>query len=99
MKMNHGIGVRTSTINGQVKRQFLCGLRRSSDVAGQITAGNGAIVGLMLESFLVAGRQALEAGKELTYGQSITDACIDWDTTVGVLERLAEAVRARRAAG
>jgi 3-deoxy-7-phosphoheptulonate synthase len=49
----------------------------------------------MLESFLVAGRQETGSGA-LAYGQSITDACMDWDTTAGVLERLAEAVRARR---
>jgi 3-deoxy-7-phosphoheptulonate synthase len=50
----------------------------------------------MLESFLVAGAQKLEADKPLVYGQSITDACMDWDTTVGVLDTLAAAVRARR---
>jgi 3-deoxy-7-phosphoheptulonate synthase len=71
----------------------------AADVGDQIAQGNEAIVGVMLESFLVAGRQELDVGKGLTYGQSITDACIDWDTTVGVLERLAEAVRARRQTG
>ncbi len=50
----------------------------------------------MLESNLVAGRQDLVPGKPLTYGQSITDGCIGWDTTVDVLEKLAEAVAARR---
>jgi 3-deoxy-7-phosphoheptulonate synthase len=50
----------------------------------------------MLESFLVAGRQELGSAEGLTYGQSITDGCIDWDTTVEVLDRLAGAVRARR---
>jgi 3-deoxy-7-phosphoheptulonate synthase len=70
-----------------------------ADLAEQIAQGNRAIVGVMLESFLVAGRQDLEAGKPLTYGQSITDACMDWETTVGVLERLAAAVRERRDAG
>jgi 3-deoxy-7-phosphoheptulonate synthase len=69
-----------------------------ADLAEQIGAGNGAIVGTMLESFLVAGRQDLGSG-ELTYGQSITDACMDWDTTLGVLDQLAAAVRARREAG
>ena len=58
----------------------------------------GAIVGLMLESFLVAGNQKVTNGREgLTYGQSITDKCIDWATTVDVLDGLAAAVRARRA--
>jgi 3-deoxy-7-phosphoheptulonate synthase len=69
------------------------------DVAGQVAAGNGAIVGLMLESFLVAGKQSLDAGTELVYGQSITDACIDWETTVLMLDRLAAAVQKRRRAG
>ena len=65
-------------------------------VAGQIAAGNRAIVGVMLESFLVAGRQDLGAPSELVYGQSITDGCIGWDTTVEVLDGLADAVRSRR---
>jgi 3-deoxy-7-phosphoheptulonate synthase len=50
----------------------------------------------MLESFLVAGRQDPGSAEALTYGQSITDGCIDWATTVEVLESLAEAVTARR---
>jgi len=68
----------------------------AADVASQIAAGNRAIVGVMLESFLVAGRQDHESGTPLRYGQSITDACMDWDTTSEVLERLATAVQARR---
>jgi 3-deoxy-7-phosphoheptulonate synthase len=50
----------------------------------------------MIESHLVAGRQDLIPGKELTYGQSVTDGCINWDQSVAVLEGLAEAVRQRR---
>ena len=50
----------------------------------------------MVESHLVGGRQDLTPGVPLVYGQSITDACIDWPTSVAVLERLAAAVRARR---
>jgi 3-deoxy-7-phosphoheptulonate synthase len=69
-----------------------------ADLAGQIAAGNEAIVGVMIESFLVAGRQDLPTdGSPLTYGQSITDGCLGWEQTVEVLEQLAEAVRARRA--
>lgn len=68
-----------------------------ADVAGQIAAGQRGIVGIMLESFLVPGRQDLDPTRELTYGQSITDACIGWDTTDEVLTELAAAVRARRA--
>jgi len=68
----------------------------SAEVAGEVAGGSAAVVGVMLESFLVAGRQELRSAGELTYGQSITDACIDWDTTVEVLEGLAAAARARR---
>jgi 3-deoxy-7-phosphoheptulonate synthase len=67
----------------------------AGDVGRQIAEGNQAIVGVMLESFLVGGRQELDSGP-LTYGRSITDACLDWDSTVEVLEGLAEAVKARR---
>jgi 3-deoxy-7-phosphoheptulonate synthase len=70
----------------------------AADVAAQIADGADAIVGVMLESFLVAGRQDLTSPQTLTYGQSITDACIDWDTTVEVLDDLAAAVRMRRGA-
>jgi 3-deoxy-7-phosphoheptulonate synthase len=66
----------------------------SEAIGAQIAAGSRAIVGVMLESFLVKGNQSL--GGELTYGQSITDACMDWDQTVAVLEGLTAAVRARR---
>jgi len=68
----------------------------ADDVGRQIADGSRAIVGVMLESFLVAGRQDLDAGGPLVHGQSITDACMDWDTTVEMLDRLASAVRARR---
>jgi 3-deoxy-7-phosphoheptulonate synthase len=71
----------------------------AADVAGQLADGNGAIVGMMLESFLVEGRQALAVGAPLTYGQSITDACMAWEETQEVLEQLAAAVRDRRSAG
>jgi 3-deoxy-7-phosphoheptulonate synthase len=65
-------------------------------IARQIEAGDFRIGGLMVESHLVAGRQDLVAGKPLVYGQSITDGCIDWDTSVRVLERLALAASRRR---
>jgi 3-deoxy-7-phosphoheptulonate synthase len=51
---------------------------------------------MMIESHLVGGKQQLVQGKSLRYGQSITDGCIGWETSVEVLERLARAVRARR---
>ena len=67
------------------------------DVATQVAEGESAIFGMMMESFLVDGRQDLVDPNALRYGQSITDACIGWDMTVPVLAELASAVRARRA--
>ena len=67
------------------------------DLAQQIVSGERGIVGAMIESFLVEGRQDLGDPAMLTYGQSITDACIGWDATESALEELASAVRVRRA--
>ena len=67
------------------------------DIATQIEAGDRRIGGVMIESNLIAGRQDLLPGRALLYGQSVTDGCIDWPTTVKVLERLAAAVALQRA--
>jgi 3-deoxy-7-phosphoheptulonate synthase len=67
-----------------------------ADLARQITAGEDRVVGVMVESNLVAGRQDLVPGQPLTYGQSITDGCLGWEPSVQALETLAAAVRARR---
>ncbi|MDQ6987483.1 MAG: 3-deoxy-7-phosphoheptulonate synthase, partial [Mariprofundaceae bacterium] len=75
-------------------RQILVG----HDVAAQIAAGNHAISGVMIESHLIEGRQDVVPGRELTFGQSVTDACINWQDTRIVLDELAEAVRRRRKA-
>ena len=78
-------------------------LFRSRDVAGQMAAGNHCIVGVMVESHLLAGAQKFSAGKDdparLAYGQSITDACIGWDDSASVLQALSDAVLARRNKG
>lgn len=66
------------------------------DVAGQINAGSDDICGVMIESHLKEGNQKLVDKQTLTYGQSITDACISWETTAPLLDELAAAVRARR---
>jgi len=71
-------------------------VRVCEDVAGQIARGDGRIIGAMIESHLVAGRQDLTEGVALLYGQSVTDACIGWDDTVPMLEELAEAAARRR---
>ena len=69
-----------------------------SDIASQVAQGQTSIMGVMMESFLVEGRQKLGEGSDLMYGQSITDACMSWDVTAEVLVELAEAVRSRRSA-
>jgi 3-deoxy-7-phosphoheptulonate synthase len=66
------------------------------EIAGQIRGGQDGIAGVMLESFLVAGRQDLANPAKLTYGQSVTDACMGWESTAAVLADLAAAVRSRR---
>jgi len=68
------------------------------DVASQVAQGEAGLIGVMLESFLVEGRQDLKDRRHLVYGQSITDACLSWETTVPVLRELCAAVRARRKA-
>jgi 3-deoxy-7-phosphoheptulonate synthase len=67
-----------------------------ADIISQISDGEQGIVGVMIESNLAAGRQDVVPGTALTYGQSITDGCIDWETTVPALNLLADAVATRR---
>jgi 3-deoxy-7-phosphoheptulonate synthase len=69
----------------------------ASDLARQVHAGSRSVFGVMIESFLVTGRQDVKPGRSLTYGQSITDACLSFDETRPLLEELAEAVVRRRA--
>jgi len=78
---------------GGFKNQLVAG----AEVAGEIAGGDDRIVGVAAESHLVEGRQDLKPGQPPVYGQSITDACIGWDDSVLLLDRLAQAVRARRA--
>jgi 3-deoxy-7-phosphoheptulonate synthase len=66
-----------------------------ADVAAQLEAGQRGIVGVMLESFLVPGRQDLQPGRPPVYGQSVTDGCLGWDQTGPVLARLASAAARR----
>ncbi len=66
------------------------------DISKQIAGGDKRIAGVMVESHLVAGRQELQPGQTLTYGQSITDACLGWEDSVAVLQQLADAVKQRR---
>jgi len=78
------------------RKQHECQIPVARDVAGQIAGGNESIIGVMVESHLVAGRQDVVAGQELVFGQSVTDACIGWDDTEIMLHELAGAVRKRR---
>ena len=70
----------------------------AAEVGARLAAGEHGVVGLMLESFLVPGRQELTLGRasDLVYGQSVTDGCMGWETTVSVLRELASAVAQRR---
>jgi 3-deoxy-7-phosphoheptulonate synthase len=69
----------------------------AAELAEQIASGSRSVRGVMLESFLVAGNQAVRPRAELTRGQSVTDGCLAWDETVPVLEGLARAVQRRGA--
>jgi 3-deoxy-7-phosphoheptulonate synthase len=70
----------------------------AQDIAEQIAGGERGIVGILMESFLVDGRQDLVDRDSLVYGQSITDACMGWEMTVPVMRELAASVRSRREA-
>jgi 3-deoxy-7-phosphoheptulonate synthase len=78
------------------EKEFRKQLSVGRAIAEQISGGDDRIMGVMIESHLKEGRQDLTPGKELSYGQSITDACIGWEDTVAVLDELAQAVRSRR---
>ena len=67
-----------------------------ASLADQVAAGEHGLTGVMLESFLAAGRQEPGPPHTLAYGQSVTDACLDVDTTAAVLDNLAAAIRTRR---
>ena len=77
-------------------KQFKRQMDVARDIAAQIAGGERRIVGVMVESHLVEGRQELEEGKPLRFGQSITDPCLGWDDSVELLQVLAEAVKKRR---
>ena len=77
-------------------KQFKKQMEVGADVCQQIAGGERAIMGVMIESHLVEGNQSLESGETLTYGKSVTDACIGWEDTDTILRQLAEAVKTRR---
>jgi 3-deoxy-7-phosphoheptulonate synthase len=88
--------VMIDTSHGNSDKDFRRQPAVASAIADQVAAGEPGIIGVMLESFLVDGRQDLTDRTRLTDGQSITDACMGWEMTMPVLRELATAVRARR---
>ena len=92
--LNPRLMVDCSHANSQ--KQFAKQVEVCRDLIHQIKTGQDNIFGVMIESHLVEGRQDFEAGADLTYGQSITDACIGWDASETLLRELAEGVRAKR---
>ncbi|MBI4005589.1 MAG: 3-deoxy-7-phosphoheptulonate synthase AroG [Gammaproteobacteria bacterium] len=81
------------------RKQHLAQVDVCKDVAAQITNGDKRIFGVMIESHLVAGRQEVIPGKDLVYGQSITDACLGWEDTKKLFAELATASNQRRNPG
>jgi len=81
------------------QKNYLRQLDVGREVGEQIGSGDERVMGVMIESNLKAGRQDLVPGKELVYGQSITDACIGWEDSLPLLETLADAVRKKRLKG
>ena len=82
--------------HGNSSKQYKRQMDVSTDVAAQLAGGEERIIGVMVESNIVEGRQDHVPGQALTYGQSVTDACVGWDDSAAILEQLAAAVRARR---
>ena len=89
-------GVMIDASHGNSSKKYENQTKVIDSIAGQLEAGDARISGVMIESHLVAGRQDLVAGRPLVYGQSITDACVDWETSVQMLDRLSAAVEQRR---
>jgi len=78
------------------RRQHQNQMEVGQTLSEQLAGGDERIIGVMIESHLVAGRQNVVEGKPLTYGQSITDACLGWEDTQPLLDHFADAIRARR---
>lgn len=81
--------------HGNCQKMHRRQLEVAADIGQQIRAGSTAIVGVMAESFLIEGTQKIVAGQPLTYGQSITDPCLNWADTEQLLSLLADAVSSR----
>jgi 3-deoxy-7-phosphoheptulonate synthase len=95
--LNPRLMIDTSHANSQ--KQFHKQVEVCRDIIHQIKTGQDNIFGLMIESHLIEGRQNFKPGAELTYGQSITDACIGWEDSVTLMRELAQAVKSKRNQG
>jgi 3-deoxy-7-phosphoheptulonate synthase len=93
-KLSHRVMIDCS--HGNSSKDHMRQVAVAEDVAGQLARGSRAVFGVMLESFLEAGRQDYDPRGPMVFGRSITDACLGWDATLPLFERLADAVRARR---
>jgi 3-deoxy-7-phosphoheptulonate synthase len=82
--------------HANARKQHKLQVEVARDVSAQVAGGDDRIVALMVESHLQEGRQDLVPNRPLEYGRSITDACLGWEDSVGLLEGLADAVRKRR---
>ena len=82
--------------HGNSQKQFKKQLLVNKDIADQIASGERSIFGVMIESHLVEGNQSIGPKESLTYGQSITDACVSWEDTEVMLKLLSSAVKSRR---
>jgi len=95
-KANLAENIMIDASHANSEKQFQRQIDVSKNIADQISSGDKRIMGIMLESHLIEGRQNVVNVDELTYGQSITDACIGWENTIPVLQNLADAVQQRR---
>ncbi|RLN92574.1 hypothetical protein BBJ28_00018520 [Nothophytophthora sp. Chile5] len=97
LKANVADNVMVDCSHGNSQKKHKNQVTVAANVANQLRAGDDRIIGVMLESNIEEGNQALTPGQPLVYGKSVTDACMGWETTVEVLRDLAAAVRDRRA--
>ncbi|VAW95539.1 2-keto-3-deoxy-D-arabino-heptulosonate-7-phosphate synthase I alpha [hydrothermal vent metagenome] len=95
-----GAGMKTQVMvdlsHGNSQKDYRRQTTVAENIAAQIRSGEHNIMGVMIESHLVEGKQAVGDGSSLNYGQSITDACISWEMTVQLIAELAQAVQSRR---
>lgn len=96
LKANLVDNVMVDCSHGNSNKDHKNQVRVAADIAAQMRDGDDRIIGVMLESNILEGNQALIPGQPLEYGKSVTDACMSWETTVEVLQDLAAAVRDRR---